>query len=164
MFFTQTGHGQLQWTWSIVSWICMKLASFPAVIVNTGLERRRRWRTNIGPLYYWTVPLWHTDTQTLEHSITEQSHCDTQIHRHWTTLLLNSPTVTHRYTDIGTLYYGTVPLWHADTQTLEHSNTEQSHCDTQTHRHWNTLLLLSLIHIWRCRRSTLCRSRWSPYH
>ena len=26
------------------------------------------------------------------------------------------------------------------------------------------LYLLSLIHIWRCRRSTLCRSRWSPYH
>ena len=25
-------------------------------------------------------------------------------------------------------------------------------------------LRLSLIHIWRCRRSTLCRSRWSPYH
>ena len=25
-------------------------------------------------------------------------------------------------------------------------------------------LPLSLIHIWRCRRSTLCRSRWSPYH
>ena len=29
-------------------------------------------------------------------------------------------------------------------------------CDTTLH--------LSLIHIWRCRRSTLCRSRWSPYH
>ena len=27
-----------------------------------------------------------------------------------------------------------------------------------------TPLVLSLIHIWRCRRSTLCRSRWSPYH
>ena len=27
-----------------------------------------------------------------------------------------------------------------------------------------SLELLSLIHIWRCRRSTLCRSRWSPYH
>ena len=27
-----------------------------------------------------------------------------------------------------------------------------------------TFLDLSLIHIWRCRRSTLCRSRWSPYH
>ena len=26
------------------------------------------------------------------------------------------------------------------------------------------LHILSLIHIWRCRRSTLCRSRWSPYH
>ena len=25
-------------------------------------------------------------------------------------------------------------------------------------------LVLSLIHIRRCRRSTLCRSRWSPYH
>ena len=25
-------------------------------------------------------------------------------------------------------------------------------------------ICLSLIHIWRCRRSTLCRSRWSPYH
>ena len=23
---------------------------------------------------------------------------------------------------------------------------------------------LSLIHIWRCRRDVLCRSRWSPYH
>ena len=25
-------------------------------------------------------------------------------------------------------------------------------------------LTLSLIHIWRCRRYSLCRSRWSPYH
>ena len=25
-------------------------------------------------------------------------------------------------------------------------------------------LLLSLIHIWRCRRADTCRSRWSPYH
>ena len=23
---------------------------------------------------------------------------------------------------------------------------------------------LSLIHIWRCRRNSACRSRWSPYH
>ena len=31
--------------------------------------------------------------------------------------------------------------------------------------HQNPLrFILSLIHIWRCRRSTLCRSRWSPYH
>ena len=26
------------------------------------------------------------------------------------------------------------------------------------------ILALSLIHIWRCRRSYACRSRWSPYH
>ena len=26
------------------------------------------------------------------------------------------------------------------------------------------MLALSLIHIWRCRRSYACRSRWSPYH
>ena len=25
-------------------------------------------------------------------------------------------------------------------------------------------ITLSLIHIWRCRRSYACRSRWSPYH
>ena len=28
----------------------------------------------------------------------------------------------------------------------------------------NIALLLSLIHIWRCRRDYRCRSRWSPYH
>ena len=27
-----------------------------------------------------------------------------------------------------------------------------------------TIKCLSLIHIWRCRRSYACRSRWSPYH
>ena len=31
-------------------------------------------------------------------------------------------------------------------------------------RHLHKSIDLSLIHIWRCRRSTLCRSRWSPYH
>ena len=29
--------------------------------------------------------------------------------------------------------------------------------------HWSWFYL-SLIHIWRCRRQFLCRSRWSPYH
>ena len=29
---------------------------------------------------------------------------------------------------------------------------------------YRTILLLSLIHIWRCRRIERCRSRWSPYH
>ena len=30
--------------------------------------------------------------------------------------------------------------------------------------HPHPLGYLSLIHIWRCRRSYACRSRWSPYH
>ena len=35
------------------------------------------------------------------------------------------------------------------------------HLETCLHIiHWD----LSLIHIWRCRRYSLCRSRWSPYH
>ena len=29
---------------------------------------------------------------------------------------------------------------------------------------YTVIIYLSLIHIWRCRRSTLCRFRWSPYH
>ena len=37
------------------------------------------------------------------------------------------------------------------------------HC-TCTHSLITLLVHLSLIHIWRCRRFGLCRSRWSPYH
>ena len=31
-------------------------------------------------------------------------------------------------------------------------------------RRWWVGCILSLIHIWRCRRLLTCRSRWSPYH
>ena len=37
-------------------------------------------------------------------------------------------------------------------------------CYCSHRRRLITIHYLSLIHIWRCRRSTLCRSRWSPYH
>ena len=37
-------------------------------------------------------------------------------------------------------------------------------CDWYTWEKRAIIIYLSLIHIWRCRRSTLCRSRWSPYH
>ena len=33
-------------------------------------------------------------------------------------------------------------------------------CNSKNYDHF----ILSLIHIWRCRRYSLCRSRWSPYH
>mgnify|MGYP003691807323 CR=1 FL=1 len=41
--------------------------------------------------------------------------------------------------------------------------------DQPAPKFWNYRLvliasLLSLIHIWRCRRYAVCRSRWSPYH
>ena len=29
---------------------------------------------------------------------------------------------------------------------------------------FDIVIILSLIHIWRCRRYAVCRSRWSPYH
>ena len=37
---------------------------------------------------------------------------------------------------------------------------------TPDHTHSGSIsgVVLSLIHIWRCRRSYACRSRWSPYH
>ena len=57
---------------------------------------------------------------------------------------------------------------------LQHRNslisTSQTNSVLNSHTSWHlitaliVLSLLSLIHIWRCRRSTLCRSRWSPYH
>eukprot|EP00826_Nyctotherus_ovalis_P004772 TRINITY_DN11053_c0_g2_i1.p1 TRINITY_DN11053_c0_g2~~TRINITY_DN11053_c0_g2_i1.p1 ORF type:complete len:127 (-),score=21.13 TRINITY_DN11053_c0_g2_i1:23-403(-) len=31
-------------------------------------------------------------------------------------------------------------------------------------KHMYSALILSLIHICRCRRYAVCRSRWSPYH
>ena len=37
-------------------------------------------------------------------------------------------------------------------------------CGHSSHSAVCTVHLLSLIHIWRCRRLLRCRSRWSPYH
>ena len=48
--------------------------------------------------------------------------------------------------------------------------TEDGKCTTEFRTRLNrgqaieASLQLSLIHIWRCRRSYACRSRWSPYH
>ena len=37
-------------------------------------------------------------------------------------------------------------------------------CNNAITKNLTTHQVLSLIHIWRCRRSYACRSRWSPYH
>ena len=44
------------------------------------------------------------------------------------------------------------------------SNTQPSACGAIALAHRRLLVKLSLIHIWRCRRYAVCRSRWSPYH
>ena len=44
------------------------------------------------------------------------------------------------------------------TRQKQRNNNYKPITHTHTHTH------LSLIHIWRCRRITGCRSRWSPYH
>ena len=51
-------------------------------------------------------------------------------------------------------YYSQPILW-----TKFHRLWYQNQIFAQHHN-----LHLSLIHIWRCRRYSLCRSRWSPYH
>ena len=59
--------------------------------------------------------------------------------------------------------YFIIPPWHGD---WEHLDKLFHHIDIM----WRCFkcylfqLYLSLIHIWRCRRYSLCRSRWSPYH
>ena len=48
---------------------------------------------------------------------------------------------------------------------LAHNGTQlHAHTACQPPPYTDTYIHLSLIHIWRCRRWTLCRSRWSPYH
>ena len=48
-----------------------------------------------------------------------------------------------------------------------HASPCQRAADDVTIKKYSTITAvsqLSLIHIWRCRRSYACRSRWSPYH
>ena len=48
---------------------------------------------------------------------------------------------------------------------LEHiDDFGTSKCENHFNVGWAWALDLSLIHICRCRRYSLCRSRWSPYH
>ena len=45
-------------------------------------------------------------------------------------------------------------------KTLNH----QQNCTHSEYKKEDLFTILSLIHIWRCRRRLRCRSRWSPYH
>ena len=59
------------------------------------------------------------------------------------------------------------PLYIQEDLQMSKNDSICAQYSTKQHRvFWivDTHMHLSLIHIWRCRRSTLCRSRWSPYH
>eukprot|EP00826_Nyctotherus_ovalis_P022867 TRINITY_DN17653_c0_g1_i3.p1 TRINITY_DN17653_c0_g1~~TRINITY_DN17653_c0_g1_i3.p1 ORF type:complete len:103 (+),score=20.96 TRINITY_DN17653_c0_g1_i3:673-981(+) len=49
-------------------------------------------------------------------------------------------------------------------KTLLLKNSEKVVETGKKHERLSQILLLSLIHICRCRRYAVCRSRWSPYH
>ena len=85
-------------------------------------------------------------------------------------------------------FFNTSILWHSNSSTLQFfNNSIFQQFNSSTSHFFNTsffnnlnlqlfsssilqllipsiLLFLSLIHIWRCRRYAVCRSRWSPYH
>ena len=50
--------------------------------------------------------------------------------------------------------------WSFKNNNVQAHSSENNETTTRTRTH----PLLSLIHIWRCRRTPRCRSRWSPYH
>ena len=62
--------------------------------------------------------------------------------------------------------FGSVSAHHSGSRPLRAS---AKLCGVEQRRHLYSVgrpsrWALSLIHIWRCRRSYACRSRWSPYH
>ena len=67
--------------------------------------------------------------------------------------LFHSKDSTQNFTNLSKYCNQQSPFMHALTYIM-HSLPVR----VRTHTH------LSLIHIWRCRRDVLCRSRWSPYH
>ena len=64
-------------------------------------------------------------------------------------------TLHHKYSLDKYIYMNHLGFHQYTLRRVHYKNSQHWH---QSHEY------LSLIHIWRCRRSTLCRSRWSPYH
>ena len=58
-----------------------------------------------------------------------------------------------------TFFWHEALMKHSFSITASRKSTEGYHVNR-----WPSSKYLSLIHIWRCRRYAVCRSRWSPYH
>ena len=54
--------------------------------------------------------------------------------------------------------------WLDDSSTFPHKQHTGFSTTTPRLTKLTLVAILSLIHIWRCRRIERCRSRWSPYH
>ena len=78
----------------------------------------------------------------------------------WFRLFLFGPTLSSSK-GIGTTLSVTVVTCHHHFYKWWWQSPPLFHVQSET---FHTLFLLSLIHIWRCRRIERCRSRWSPYH
>ena len=80
--------------------------------------------------------------------------CEACVSRHVGTTLAQGKTVQIRCPVCST----PVSTARAITDPMEFSKS------LPTNHFISSLMALSLIHIWRCRRYAVCRSRWSPYH
>ena len=71
----------------------------------------------------------------------------------------------NKVSDDGCMYDGDGRMWRWSRNLCSYFDKVSNHTKGRLRLvpQCNTMHL-SLIHIWRCRRSTLCRSRWSPYH
>ena len=74
----------------------------------------------------------------------------------------------HLCTDVfplSMLSCGYIKFWHIQRSSFSIARRWNFMHFAGTSRNCNWLaLILSLIHIWRCRRYAVCRSRWSPYY
>ena len=83
-------------------------------------------------------------------------------HLNWDTVSSPSPLY------ISPTFPSFISLLHEATPVKTRSGQIREHCTPVLKVVWKSWGApshhLSLIHIWRCRRSYACRSRWSPYH
>eukprot|EP00826_Nyctotherus_ovalis_P003833 TRINITY_DN10791_c0_g2_i2.p2 TRINITY_DN10791_c0_g2~~TRINITY_DN10791_c0_g2_i2.p2 ORF type:complete len:124 (-),score=0.40 TRINITY_DN10791_c0_g2_i2:19-390(-) len=83
--------------------------------------------------------------------------------------LLVLPLSTKQYSKLSTEALSSKAISHEQESEIEKTIPERANLSIKersrdSHILLETHVLLSLIHICRCRRYAVCRSRWSPYH
>ena len=163
----------LLWAWRAVKiWRCGSCwgavkgweSAAQRVLTEQGTSVGTGWAESHHGSVCWHCPSYvvHTDTpsplpcclQATKVSVTPGGKLCTQLQ---TLTTYKHPYQLHIHTHTITMYI------HTNTHTY-HTITMYTLTHIYTHTHTHTHTLLSLIHIWRCRRVSQCRSRWSPYH